>query len=117
MDIIKKTFFIFVILTSVYGCAGTREYAESVFLNLQLVSNKIVSIMLFEEEENEALIKRLEAHEEQINTECSALQQIAYRRMMSEPVSSDLEYEAGTSLQECDEVVIQADQFLKENGL
>lgn len=116
MDIIKKTFFIFVILTSVYGCASTREYAESVFLNLQSVSNRIVGFMIFEEE-NEVLIEQLEAQEEQINTECYALQQIGYRRMMGEPVSSDLEYEAAMNLKECNEVVIQADQFLKENGL
>ena len=37
--------------------------------------------------------------------------------MMGEPVSSDLEYEVGISLQKCNEVVIQADQFLKANGL
>lgn len=115
MDIIKKTFFIFVILTSVYGCASTREYAESVFLNLQSVSNRIIGFII--EEENEVLIEQLEAQEEQINTECYALQQIRYRRMMDEPVSSDLEYEAAINLQECNKVVLQADQFLKENGL
>ena len=113
MDI-KRIIFIFVILTSVFGCAN---YGKGVFLNLQQVSNKIVSIMMFEEEEDETLIEQLEAHEEKINEECSALQQIGYRRMMGEPVSSDLEYEAGTSLDECNEVVIQADQFLKANGL
>ncbi len=113
---IKRAIFISVILASAYGCAGIRDYGESVFSNLQLVSNKIVSIMLFEEE-NEAFTKQLEAHEEQINIECSALQQIAYRRMMREPVSSELEYEAGTILQECNEVVIRTNQFLKENGL
>jgi len=116
MDIIKKTFFIFVILTSVYGCASTREYAKSVFLNLQLVSTKIFSVMMFDKE-NEELIVQLEAHEEQINMECSALQQSGYRRMMGDPVSSDLEYEAAISLQECNKVVLQADQFLKKNGL
>lgn len=116
MDIIKKTFFMFVILTSVYGCIGTREYAESIFLNLQSVSNRIVGFMIFEEE-NEVLIEQLEVQEEQINTECYALQQIRYRRMMGEPVSSDLEYEAAMNLEECDKVIIQADQFLKENGL
>ena len=115
MDI-KRIFFIFIMLVSVSGCAGIRDYGESVFLNLQLVSNKIVSIMIFEEKD-EALIEQLEAHEEKINEECSALQKIGYRRMMSEPVSSDLKYEAATSLDECNDVVIQADQFLKANGL
>lgn len=115
MDI-KRAVFIFAIFASVYGCAITREYAESVFLNLQLVSTKIVGVMMFDEE-NEELIVQLEAYEEKINEKCSALQQIGYRRMMSEPVSGALEYEAGTSLQECNEVVIQTDQFLKANGL
>lgn len=114
---IKRVIFIFVIFASVYGCASIRDYGKSVFLNLQLVSNKIISVMIFEEEENEALIEQLEAYEEKINEECSALQQIGYRRMMGEPVSSNLEYEAGISLDECNEVVIQADQFLKANGL
>ncbi len=113
---IKRVVFIFVIFASVYGCMSIRDYGKSVFLNLQLVSNKIVSVMMFEEED-EALIEQLEAYEEKINEECSALQQIGYRRMMGEPVSSDLEYEAGISLQKCNEVVIQADQFLKANGL
>lgn len=113
---IQKTLFIFVILASVYGCAGTREYAESVFLNLQSVSNRIIGVMIFEEE-NEVLVEQLEIQEEQINTECYALQQIGYRRMMGEPVSGDLEYEAAMNLEECNKVVIQADQFLKENGL
>lgn len=114
---IKRVAFIFVIFASVYGCASIQDYGKSVFLNLQLVSNKIVSVMMFEEKENEALIEQLEVYEEKINEECSALQQIGYRRMMNEPISSDLEYEAGISLQKCNEVVIQTDQFLKANGL
>lgn len=113
---IKRVVFIFVIFASVYGCTSIQDYGESVFLNLQSVSNKIVSVMMFEEED-EALIEQLEAREEKINEECSALQKIGYRRMMSEPVSSELEYEAGISLQKCNEVVIQVDQFLKANGL
>lgn len=111
----KRIIFIFVIFVSVYGCASIRNYGESVFSNLQSVSNRIISVIMFEEDEE--LIEQLEAHEEKINEKCSALQQIGYRRMMGEPVSSDLEYEAGTSLNECNKVVIQTDQFLKANGL
>ena len=112
---IKRIIFISIIFASVYGCATIRNYGESVFLNLQSVSNRMISVIMFEEDE--VLVEQIEAHEEKINAECSALQQIGYRRMMNEPVSDNLKYEAATSLNECNEVVIEADQFLKENGL
>jgi len=115
MDI-KRIIFISVIFASVYGCQTIRDYGESVFLNLQSVSNRMISVIMFEDE-NKVLIEQIEAHEEKINEECSALQQIGYRRMMNEPVSDNLKYEAAASLNECNEVIIQVDQFLKENGL
>jgi len=114
MDI-KRILFIFVIFASVYGCATIRNYGKSVFLNLQSVSNRMISVIMFEEDK--VLVEQIEEHEEKINAECSALQQIGYRRMMDEPVSDSLKYEAAVSLNECNEVVDQADQFLKENGL
>lgn len=113
---IKRVIFIFVIFASVYGCASIRDYGESVFLNLQSVSNRMISVIMFEDE-NKMLIEQIEAHEEKINEECSALQQIGYRRVMGDPVSDELKYEAAMILHECNEAVDQADQFLKENGL
>lgn len=113
---IKRAIFISVILASVYGCMSIRDYGESVFLNLQSVSNRMISVIMFEDE-NKVLIEQIEAHEEKINEECSALQQIGYRRVMGDPVNNELKYEAAASLNKCNEVVIKADQFLKENGL
>jgi len=114
MDI-KRIIFIFVIFASVYGCMTIRNYGESVFLNLQSVSNRMISVIMFGEDE--ILIEQIEAYEEEINEECSALQQIGYRRVMGDPVSDELKYEAALSLDGCNEVVDQADQFLKRNGL
>lgn len=110
----KYIFVIFIVF--IYGCASIRDYGESVFSNLHSVSNRIVDVLFFEEE-NEILIEQLEAREEQINEECSALQKIGYRRMMGEPVSDELKFEAATNLDNCNEVIIQTDEFLRENGL
>lgn len=115
MDI-KKIIFVFVIFAFIYGCANMQDSGERVFLNLQSVSSRIIIILTFEKED-EDLIKQLEVFEEQINTECSAIQQIGYRRLMGDPVSVELKYKAATSLQTCNKKVIQVDQFLKERGL
>ncbi len=114
---IKKSISIIILVTAVgiISCTNIRDYGKSVFVNLQAVSTRIINIVIFEEEDTE-LIEQLEAYEDRINDECYALQQIGYKRMMGDPVSSELEYEAGMNLQECDEVVTQAQQFLTKNG-
>lgn len=114
----KKIISIVIILVmsiGIYSCTNMRTYGKSVFVNLQTVSAKIINIVMFEEEDIK-LIEQLEVYEEKINNECYALQQIGYQRMMGEPVSSQLEYEAGISLQECDKAVTETQRFLTKNG-
>lgn len=109
---------ILIIPLTVWSCVGLlRDYGEQVFKYQNEVFSELIMIIFDLEEQNDPLVEKLYAYEEELNVVCYPIQNTAIIRMSGREITTEEGYDASVTMKDCYEKAIEVRRYLERKKL